>query len=118
MKARSWRRAVSLAAIAVVLALAALGGASSASAAQSDPPARVAQTNQVERQVIVEFGDPVVVQRGERVQTVVSIGGDVTIAGTVDQTRRRRRRRRLAPGDGEGRRGHERSERQRRRHQR
>ena len=40
----------------------------------------------MERQVIVEFGDPVVVQRGERVQTVVSIGGDVTVAGTVDQT--------------------------------
>ncbi len=86
MKARSWRRALSLATLAVVLMLATLGGASSASAAPGDPSPGVAQTKQVERQVIVEFGDPVVVQRGERVQTVVSIGGDVTIAGTVDQT--------------------------------
>ena len=43
-----------------------------------------AQKN-VQRQVIVEFGDPVNVARGERVQTVVSIGGDVTVAGTVDE---------------------------------
>jgi hypothetical protein len=38
----------------------------------------------VKRQVIVEFGDPVTIAADEQVQTVVNIGGDITVAGTVD----------------------------------
>ena len=45
-----------------------------------------ARTGEVSRSVIVEFGDPVRVEENERVQTVVSIGGDVTVAGTVTET--------------------------------
>ena len=48
-------------------------------------PANDAQTG-VQRQAIVEVGDPVFVARDDTVDTVVSIGGDVTIAGTVKNT--------------------------------
>jgi hypothetical protein len=86
MKPRTHRRSITIAVFAIALLVVILGGANVALAAQGASTTSLAQTSQVERQVIVEFGDPVVVRHGERVETVVSIGGDVTIAGTVDKT--------------------------------
>ncbi len=77
-------------AFVAVPAMAATGGHGQDKAKGAVQPhgTRVAATaqSQVQRQVIVEVGDPVVVGPHERVQTVVSIGGDVTIAGTVDES--------------------------------
>ena len=99
---RSRARILALAAVVVALVLAVAApafGTSAAAQTKADQVATKAEQQasrqvhllaakaeqNVQRQVIVEFGDPVNVQRGERVETVVSIGGDVTIAGTVDE---------------------------------
>jgi hypothetical protein len=70
----------------VALVLATLVAAPAALGSHGADTAGVAQTTQVERKVIVEVGDPVVIAPRDRVQTVVSIGGDVKIAGTVDES--------------------------------
>ena len=89
MKTWMRKRRIAVAALAVVATIALLGLAAPALAAggTTDPVSRPAVTGaqgDVQRQVIVEFGDPVFVASVDRVETVVSIGGDVTIAGTVD----------------------------------
>ena len=91
MKTMRSRRRIAVLALAVVTLVVALG--LTATAAAQDTNGNRAATlaagdtqNGVQRQVIVEFGDPVYVAPHERVETVVSIGGDVTIAGTVDNT--------------------------------
>ena len=106
MKTRRKPRRFSVIALAAVLVALVLGlaapafGSSSAAQRQIDRVAAKAERQaqqsallvavnaqkNVQRQVIVEFGDPVNIARDDRVETVVSIGGDVTVAGTVDTT--------------------------------
>lgn len=71
--------------LAVALMIAGSAMTSVARAAPQDSSARVGATVQT-RDAIIEFGDPVRIAVNERVQTVVSFGGDVTVAGTVTQT--------------------------------
>ncbi|HET6496079.1 MAG TPA: hypothetical protein VFH61_12035 [Thermoleophilia bacterium] len=77
----------SIALLVLVVGLMIAGSAvtSVAKAAPQDGGARVAATVQT-RDAIIEFGDPVRIAENERVQTVVSFGGDVTVAGTVTET--------------------------------
>ena len=77
----------SIALLVLVVALMIAGSAvtSVAEAAPQDGRTRVAATVQT-RDAIIEFGDPVRIAENERVQTVVSFGGDVTVAGTVTET--------------------------------
>lgn len=98
MKTRRWRSWVAPLVLAVVLVIAAAipvaaaaQGVRARDQAQDGAGLRAvrvtaATQNQVERKVIVRAGDPIVVGPEERVQTVVSIGGDVKIAGTVDES--------------------------------
>jgi hypothetical protein len=71
--------------LAVALMIAGSAMTSVAKAAPQDSGARVGAAIQT-RDAIIEFGDPVSIAGNERVQTVVSFGGDVTVAGTVTQT--------------------------------
>ena len=71
--------------LAVALLIAGSAMTSVANAAPQDRSARVAAAVQT-RDAIIEFGDPVRIAENERVQTVVSFGGDVTVAGTVTET--------------------------------
>ena len=91
MKIKRQKRRIAGLALAVVALVVALGLAAPAFAQGSNgqrvgPVAANDAQDSVQRQVIVEFGDPVKVASGETVETVVSIGGDVTIAGTVQNT--------------------------------
>src|SRR5512137_1838372 len=91
MRIKRHKRRVGFLALAVVALVVALGLAAPAFAQDKNrqnagPVAANDAQNSVQRQVIVEFGDPVFVGRSETVDTVVSIGGDVTIAGTVENT--------------------------------
>ena len=70
--------------LAVALMIAGSAMTSVAKAAPQDRSARVGAAVQT-RDAIIEFGDPVRIAVNERVQTVVSFGGDVTVAGTVTQ---------------------------------
>jgi hypothetical protein len=82
---RILRPRVALAALAV--ALVALGlvltGPAGAASPQAYPTATPLATGGPTRGAIVQFGEDVVVPAGERVETVVAGGGDVTINGTV-----------------------------------
>jgi hypothetical protein len=82
---RILRPSVALAALAV--ALVALGlvltGPAGAASPQAYPTATPPATGGPTRGAIVQFGEDVVVSAGERVETVVAGGGDVTIDGTV-----------------------------------
>ena len=81
------KRALALVVAAVALIALTVGFAAPALAQPGAPDAVTgAQSGEVSRSVIVELGDPVRVETNERVQTVVSVGGDVTIAGTVTET--------------------------------
>ena len=71
--------------LAVALLIAGSAMTSVANAAPQDRSARVAAAVQT-RDAIIEFGDPVRIAENERVETVVSFGGDVTVAGTVTET--------------------------------
>jgi len=71
--------------LAVTLMIAGLAVTSVAKAAPQERGSRAAASVQT-RDAIIEFGDPVQIAVNERVQTVVSFGGDVTVAGTVTQT--------------------------------
>ncbi len=91
MRIKRQKRKIAVLALAVVALIVALGLAAPAFAQGSNgqrvgPVAANDAQNGVQRQVIVEFGDPVTVASGDTVDTVVSIGGDVTIAGTVQNT--------------------------------
>jgi hypothetical protein len=71
--------------LAIALMLAGLGLTGAAQAAPTVKPSQAAVTIQT-RDMIVEFGDPVDIAANERVEAVVSFGGDVTVAGTVTST--------------------------------
>jgi hypothetical protein len=91
MKTRRQKRrigalALALVTLVVALALAVPAGAQDARAHGGLTLAANDAQAGVQRQAIVEFGDPVFVSRDDTVDTVVSIGGDVTIAGTVKNT--------------------------------
>ncbi len=90
MRTEYMRRVLLPSAALLVLALALMlaglgltaGAAQAAPAAKATPGAVAVQT----RDVILEFGDPVTIPANERVEAVVSFGGDVTVAGTVTST--------------------------------
>ena len=86
MKTWTLRRKIALAALVVALVAMAFSVTPTAFAAQGGATPQPTPTRQVQRDAIVQFGDPVRVGVDERVQTVVSVGGDVTVAGTVTQT--------------------------------
>ena len=76
---------IALLALAVALVIVGMAVAGSAAAASDDDASPGGVTIQ-SRDAILEFGDPVRVALDERVGSVVSFGGDVTVAGTVTHT--------------------------------
>ncbi len=76
---------IALLALAVALVVMGMVVAGAAAAASHDDPSPGGVTIQT-RDAILEFGDPVRVALDERVGSVVSFGGDVTVAGTVTHT--------------------------------
>ncbi len=76
---------IALLALAVALVIMGMAVAGPAAAASSDDASPGGVTIQT-RDAILEFGDPVRVALDERVGSVVSFGGDVTVAGTVTRT--------------------------------
>ena len=76
---------VALALVLMVIGLAIVGPTAAATkgGAAATEPTKVADVN---RGVIVQFGNPIKIGAHERVQAVVAFGGDVTIAGTVTDT--------------------------------
>lgn len=83
------RRAVAptivLLALAVALMIIGMAATGAAQAASHDKAPRGAVSVQT-RDAIIEFGDPVRIAVDERVGSVISFGGDVTVAGTVTHT--------------------------------